>query len=65
MCSHWKIQCLLRFIDNELDVVELARIMPISWGSDHRAVDRATMVRFGNLWKSYCKNPSSMMFAMQ
>ena len=60
-----KIQCLPRFVDSESNVVEPARIMPISWGGDHRAVDGATMAHFGNLWKSFCKNPSSMMFAMQ
>jgi 2-oxoisovalerate dehydrogenase E2 component (dihydrolipoyl transacylase) len=49
----------------ESDVVESARIMSISWGGDHRAVDGATMARFGNLWKSYCGSPSSMMFAMR
>jgi hypothetical protein len=60
-----KIQRLPRFVDDESDVVESARIMPISWGGDHRAVDGATMARFGNLWKSYCENPSSMIFAMR
>ena len=54
-----------RFVDYKSDVVEPARIMPISWGGDRRAVDDATMARFGNLWKSYCENPSSMMFAMR
>jgi hypothetical protein len=60
-----KIQRLPRFVDDESDVVESARIMPISWGGDHRAVDGAMMARFSNLWKSYCENPSSMMFAMR
>ncbi|KAL3792465.1 hypothetical protein ACHAW5_010942 [Stephanodiscus triporus] len=56
---------LPRFVDDDSDVVESVRIMPISWGGDHRAVDGATMARFSNLWKSYCENPSSMMFAMR
>ena len=60
-----KSQRLPRFVDDESDLVVSARIMPISWGGDHRAVDGATMARFGNLWKSYCENPSSMMFAMR
>ncbi len=60
-----KIQRLPRFVDDESDLVVSARIMPISWGGDHRAVDGATMARFGNLWKSYCENPSSMMLAMR
>ena len=60
-----KIQRLPRFVVNESDVVKPARIMPISWGGNHRAVDGATMALFGNLWKSYYENPSSMMFAMQ
>lgn len=60
-----KIQRLPRFVDDESNVVESVRIMPISWGGDHRAVDGATMARFSNLWKSYCENPSSMMFIMR
>jgi pyruvate/2-oxoglutarate dehydrogenase complex dihydrolipoamide acyltransferase (E2) component len=60
-----KIQRLPRFVDDESDAIESVRIMPISWGGDHRAVDGATMARFSNLWKSYCENPSSMMFAMR
>jgi len=60
-----KIQRLPRFVSDDSDIVEAARIMPVSWGGDHRAVDGATMARFSNLWKSYCENPSSMMFAMR
>mmetsp|Transcript_31622 Transcript_31622/g.51558 ORF Transcript_31622/g.51558 Transcript_31622/m.51558 type:complete len:555 (-) Transcript_31622:221-1885(-) len=60
-----KIQRLPRFVDDHSDKVEAARIMPISWGGDHRAVDGAQMARFSNLWKSYCENPASMMFAMR
>ena len=45
-----KIQRLPRFIDDESNVVEPARIMPILWGGNHRAVDGATMAHFGNLW---------------
>jgi 2-oxoisovalerate dehydrogenase E2 component (dihydrolipoyl transacylase) len=60
-----KIQRLPRFVSDDSDEVESARIMPISWGGDHRAVDGATMARFSNVWKSYCENPSSMMFAMR
>mmetsp|Transcript_2071 Transcript_2071/g.3846 ORF Transcript_2071/g.3846 Transcript_2071/m.3846 type:complete len:178 (+) Transcript_2071:1-534(+) len=60
-----KIQRLPRFINDHSDQVEAARIMPISWGGDHRAVDGATMARFSNLWKSYVENPSLMMFAMR
>ncbi|KAL7536655.1 hypothetical protein ACHAXR_008265 [Thalassiosira sp. AJA248-18] len=60
-----KIQRLPRFVNDESDEVEAVRIMPISWGGDHRAVDGATMAKFSNLWKAYCENPSSMMFAMR
>ncbi len=60
-----KIQRLPRFVSDTSNEVESARIMPISWGGDHRAVDGATMARFSNLWKSYIENPSSMMFAMR
>ncbi|KAL9180729.1 hypothetical protein ACHAXT_011182 [Thalassiosira profunda] len=60
-----KIQRLPRFVSDDSDEVVAARIMPISWGGDHRAIDGATMARFGNLWKSYVENPSSMMFAMR
>ena len=60
-----RIQRLPRFVSDDSDIVEAARIMPVSWGGDHRAVDGATMARFSNLWKSYCENPSSMMFAMR
>mmetsp|Transcript_5983 Transcript_5983/g.8705 ORF Transcript_5983/g.8705 Transcript_5983/m.8705 type:complete len:560 (-) Transcript_5983:73-1752(-) len=60
-----KIQRLPRFVSDTSDEVESARIMPISWGGDHRAVDGATMARFSNLFKSYVENPSSMMFAMR
>lgn len=60
-----KIQRLPRFVDDKSDKVEAVRIMPMSWGGDHRAVDGATMARFSNQFKSYCENPSSMMFAMR
>ena len=60
-----KIQRLPRFVSDTSDEVESVRIMPISWGGDHRAVDGATMARFSNLWKAYVENPSSMMFAMR
>jgi len=60
-----KIQRLPRFVSDTSDEVESARIMPISWGGDHRAVDGATIARFSNVWKSYVENPSSMMFAMR
>ncbi|KAL7449868.1 hypothetical protein ACHAWC_001876 [Mediolabrus comicus] len=60
-----RIQRLPRFVSDKSDEVESARIMPISWGGDHRAVDGATMARFSNLWKLYVENPSSMMFAMR
>ena len=60
-----KIQRLPRFVSDTSNEVESARIMPISWGGDHRAVDGATMARFSNLWKLYVENPSSMMFAMR
>lgn len=60
-----KIQRLPRFVSDDSDEVESARIMPISWAGDHRAVDGATMARFSNMWKSFCENPSSMMFAMR
>ena len=58
-----KIQRLPRFV-GDTNEVEEARIMPVSWGGDHRAVDGA-MARFSNLWKSYCESPSSMMFTMR
>ncbi|KAL7530458.1 hypothetical protein ACHAWF_003384 [Thalassiosira exigua] len=60
-----KIQRLPRFVSDDSDEVVAARIMPISWGGDHRAIDGATMARFGNLWKSYVENPASMVFAMR
>jgi hypothetical protein len=60
-----KIQHLSHVVNNELGAVQSARIMPIMWGSDHRAMDATTMMRFSNLWKSYCKNLLSMMFAMR
>ena len=60
-----KIQRLPRFVNKDSDDVEAVRIMPVSWGGDHRAVDGATMARFSNLWKSYCENPASMMFALR
>lgn len=60
-----KIQRLPRFVSDASNEVESARIMPISWGGDHRAVDGATMARFSNLWKLHVENPSSMMFAMR
>jgi len=60
-----KIQRLPRFVDDDSDQVEAVRIMRMSWGADHRAVDGATMARFSNLWKSYCEHPSLMMFAMR
>mmetsp|Transcript_39303 Transcript_39303/g.84758 ORF Transcript_39303/g.84758 Transcript_39303/m.84758 type:complete len:577 (-) Transcript_39303:226-1956(-) len=60
-----KIQRLPRFVDDDSDQLEAVRIMRMSWGADHRAVDGATMARFSNLWKSYCENPSSMMFGMR
>jgi len=59
-----KIQRLPRFV-GDTNEVEEARIMPVSWGGDHRAVDGATMARFSNLWKKYIESPSSMMFSMR
>lgn len=37
-------------------------IMQISWSADHRIIDGATMARFSNLWKSFCENPSLMLY---
>mmetsp|Transcript_8936 Transcript_8936/g.19123 ORF Transcript_8936/g.19123 Transcript_8936/m.19123 type:complete len:568 (-) Transcript_8936:179-1882(-) len=60
-----RIQRLPRFVDDSSEKVEAVRIMPMSWGGDHRAIDGATMAKFSNCWKSYCENPSSMLFAMR
>ena len=56
---------LPRFVSEDSLEVKAAHVMPVSWGGDHRAIDGATMARFGNLWKSYVENPSRMMFAMR
>lgn len=60
-----KIHRVPRFIHDDSDEIKAVRVMPISWGGDHRAVDGATIARFSNLWKSYCENPASMMFSMR
>lgn len=60
-----RIQRLPRFVDDSSEKVEAVRIMPMSWGGDHRAIDGATMAKFSNCWKSFCENPSSMLFAMR
>ena len=41
-----------------------AHIAHVSWGADHRAVDGATLARFGNLWKFYVENPISMTLVL-
>ncbi len=60
-----KIKRLPRFVNDSSNEVKATRIMPVSWGGDHRAMDGATVARFSNLWKSHCENPSSMMFSMR
>ena len=41
-----------------------AHVAHVSWGADHRAVDGATLARFGNLWKFYVENPISMTLVL-
>ena len=60
-----KIQRLPRFVSDTSDKVESARIMPMSFGGDHRAIDGATMAKFSNLFKEFIENPSSMLFNMR
>lgn len=60
-----KISRVPRFVNDTSDVVESVRIMPISWGGDHRVVDGATMARFSNAFKLYIENPVSMMFDLR
>ena len=60
-----RVRRLPRFADDGSDEVVAARIMPISWGCDHRVTDGASLARFSNLFKSYVEEPSRMMFAMK
>lgn len=38
-----------------------ANIVEVSWAADHRVVDGATMVRFGNSFKEFLENPELML----
>lgn len=43
------------------DNVVKAHIINVSWAADHRVVDGATMVRFGNAFKAYLEAPTTML----
>lgn len=40
---------------------QVARLMSISWGADHRALDGAALARFSNTWKLLIEAPVSML----
>jgi 2-oxoisovalerate dehydrogenase E2 component (dihydrolipoyl transacylase) len=42
-----------------------ANIVEVSWAADHRVVDGATMVRFGNSFKDFLENPELMLGYMR
>jgi 2-oxoisovalerate dehydrogenase E2 component (dihydrolipoyl transacylase) len=43
------------------DQVVATHIVNVSWSGDHRVVDGATMVRFGNQFKDYIERPATML----
>jgi len=43
------------------DNVYASQVVNVSWSADHRVVDGATMVRFGNQFKEYIERPSTML----
>jgi 2-oxoisovalerate dehydrogenase E2 component (dihydrolipoyl transacylase) len=47
------------------DKVYAANIVNVSWSADHRVVDGATMVRFGNQFKDYIEKPALMLSTLK
>lgn len=45
--------------------VYAANIVNVSWSADHRVVDGATMVRFGNAFKDFLERPATMLLEMK
>ena len=54
---------LPRFDDK--GAVYAANIVNVSWSADHRVVDGATMVRFGNMFRELLESPDEMLLDLK
>eukprot|EP01017_Pseudomicrothorax_dubius_P005214 TRINITY_DN11261_c0_g1_i5.p1 TRINITY_DN11261_c0_g1~~TRINITY_DN11261_c0_g1_i5.p1 ORF type:complete len:267 (+),score=77.27 TRINITY_DN11261_c0_g1_i5:100-801(+) len=64
-----KMHVLPRYavVNGKVDETRLLprRIITISFGCDHRVLDGATVVRFGNRWKTLLENPAQMVINLR
>jgi hypothetical protein len=40
---------------------QVANIMNVSWGADHRALDGMTLARFNSTWKELVEEPAAFL----
>eukprot|EP00892_Ulva_mutabilis_P005236 jgi/Ulvmu1/3084/UM015_0124.1 len=59
ICALGRLRKGLVFPDGEQP--QVAKLMSMSWGADHRALDGASLARFNNTWKGYIQDPVSML----
>ncbi len=41
------------------------RVLPVSWGADHRVLDGAALANFNEAWKHLLQNPHLMLMHLR